>query len=553
MNLRVVVLALWVLLAPASVRAADEEPSREEVLEALRTYLAGPEDEPGEARFKAWGDTALGRLRALADDPEGVRHVHRISSAVQVVGTKKAADLFVTLLAGKTSLPGYMVLMTLETHSYLHNPTFLAHLDEHEGFQDAVWLYAKGTFRARVAKVSAAMGWVGAAPRIRAMLEDPDLDVRVAAAEALRELTGEESQVERPDLDFPAEDLRPELLGEAVVLPTQGRRDPDFVAAMPWFDGKPRLVSGFGPGLESFGDRGELCITTGDLAEPARWPMPYDLHALACAPIPAGGLQLVGLVDDREAEKSWQTVVAWSAEGLERWRVKTPERFLKDVVVLHGQDGPIGFAIAAGGDTGLVAVDLEGKPLWNVPRQFVLYGLGTHPRLPGYVLAVGGGAVVFRHTNKQVGVHYATPRTFGIYVGHGVLFPDSEGKPALVLAGKVHKGDLPTLRRIDGKGRTIWNVVFPVQIEGLALLEPQGGPRLLAVTTERGELFLVDDAGTLRWRGETPEADSEDRVATYQLAAGEIGPGEYGVLVRLLGDSYLYRLDLNALKEPVKK
>ena len=72
----------------------------------------------------------------------------------------------------------------------------------------------------------------------------------------------------------------------------------------------------------------------------------------------------------------------------------------------------------------------------------------------------------------------------------------------------------------------------------------------------RGRLFpvlLLHDAGTLRWRGDMPEADPDDRIATYQLAAGEIGPGEYGVLVRLLSGSYLYRLDLDGLKAPEER
>jgi hypothetical protein len=451
-------------------------------------------------------------------------------------------------VAGNTRTPEFGPLSTFDGDPRSAHSGFLEHLRRHDGFKEVVWKHATGTLRARVATVSALMGWVDVVPRIRTMIEDPDLDVREAAAVALLALTGEKPEITRPATVFPAVDRRDGLLAAPRTLPRLGAHDANFITVLPWFDGGNSLICGFTNGYIQRRGLGEVRILTDALESAGAWPMPYELRDLVRLPIAAGGFQVVGLVNlEGKGAETWQGVVAWTNDGHERWRRKTGARFLKDIAPIFGEQGCVGVAIAAGGKTGIVAVDLEGEPLWDVARKHVLYHLSTHERLPGYVLSTGGDVRIFGHRGKEVHELHASSRHSG-YARHGVLFPDAGGSPSAVIAGEDLYSSVPRLRRIDAKGQVVWEAALSAEIEGLALLEPRGGPRLLAVTTERGELLLVDDVGTLLWRGDMPEVDPEHRVATYQLVAGEIGPDRYGVVVRLLHDSYLYGLNLDALK-----
>lgn len=546
MNVRLPILFLLLLLVAPLPAGAGEEPTLDDVQQALDEWGDGAPEERGQARLRRWGAAALPHLRTIAVERGGRRLSLHLVRAVRAVGTPEAVELYVLVLEGKTRVPGDAAVTNL--YGGVDMDGFLRRLRKHDRFKAAVLRYENGNFRSWVATMIAAMRWMDEVPRLRRMLEDEDLDVRDAAAQALRDLTGEEIAVERPELAFPAVDLWEQPLGVAIVLPTRGRRDANVVAAMAWLDGAPRLVYGFDPGVKSLGYRGELCITDADLDEPETWPMPYEVEALLGLPTPDGARQVVGLVDvEEEGKESWKTVMAWRADGLERWRVQTPQRFMKCIATLHGPKGPVGVAIGAGGDTGVVAVDLDGAPLWDVPKQYVMYELRTHPRLPGSLLQIDGGATLYLHRGEQVRGVFETSYRDGIFLKHGVLFPNAEGNAAFVAAGVRHEGDVPIVRRVD-QGKMLWEAELPHEVVGLAMLEPKDGPRLIAATTDRGELLLFDDAGTLRWRGETPEADPNDRVATYRIAAGEIGPGAYGVLIRHLQEAYLYRLDLGALK-----
>ena len=195
-----------------------------------------------------------------------------------------------------------------------------------------------------------------------------------------------------------------------------------------------------------------------------------------------------------------------------------------------------------------MAVDLNGEPLWDVPNRHVMYQVHSHPRLPGVLLAVTGKAILYRHAGKDVEVPREPLQDSWAFFNHGVLFPAADGSPAVVVAGELHAGDVPVVRRVDASGKTAWEARLPYRIEGLALLESAGAPRLLAVTTVDGTLYLLDDAGALRWTGKLPNPKGDEEVATYQLTAGEIGPGEYAVLIGLLHGAHEFRLDLDALK-----
>lgn len=130
------------------------------------------------------------------------------------------------------------------------------------------------------------------------------------------------------------------------------------------------------------------------------------------------------------------------------------------------------------------------------------------------------------------------------------MFPDARGRPTLVLAGQKSSRYTPTICRITSQGKLVWEATVPSEITGLELLEPEGAPRLIVFTTDCGELFILDDAGVLRWKGELPLARQDGGVETIRLAAGEIAPGRYGLLVRQVQSCYVIPVHVEALRSP---
>lgn len=548
-----IVLALTALLFARPCRGVADEaavPTRAQVLDALRTFRTGPPDTRGETRIRQWGDRALPVLRELAVSGEGFEYLPQICSSLDRVGTPAAADLTVELLESGHLHLAMTVLPLLNLDPGFANPNYWEHLRGHAGFQGAVWQHGTGPFRGRVADISARMGWRDSVPKIRALIEDPDYAVRRAAAAALRVLTGEPVGVRRPALAFPAVDERPGLFGEPVALPKRGFTRADFVTVTPWFDDEPRIACAFRGSALPPAQGGELRLFTSALLEAGTWPIPVALEALERLPTRQGRIQVVGLIREGRGAESWDGVVAWAADGSERWRRRLPERFLKSIAPLYGEAGCEGMAVLAGGATGIVGLDLDGATRWELPRQLVLSELSTHPRLPGWLLAVGSGTKLVRHGEGVARVQYSDPYPPRIHTRLGVLFPNAEGGPAAVVAGNTLQTGVPTLRRLDAQGQGVWEATLPASIEGLALIEPEGAPRLLALTTLEGDLLLVDDGGTLRWRGKLPDAEPGEEIATYQLVAGRIAKEQHGVIVRLLRNSYLYRLDPDAFGPP---
>lgn len=545
-----VLFALLIALLPTGRASAAEPPTLEEVERALREYLPDASGERGRARIRAWGDAAVPHLAALAERPTlgGASTTPNVCEALRDIDTVASAGVFLKILAGKTKIEGLHALVALAPHG-MHR-SFLEKLAASPRFKPAVLSLARGTFRGWVAELCADQGWRDQLPLLRGMLEDPRLDVREAAAKAIHTLTGERIQVARPALAFPGTRLLPDLLETPHAVPGQGRRnrDPERVRALRWLDGAPRLVTAFGSGIESLGDVLELQLRDGFPAEPSSWPLKLEIDDLVVAPTRAGGRQVVAIASEREDGRfRTKTVVAWSDDGSRRWRVELAERFLKDLAVLPGPRGPLGIVVGAGGEEGIVALGLDGQRLWQVPRTYTTYRVRTHPRLIGHLLHVGGDAALHRYDGKTVSEGRELLAKERLFASDGVLFPGPTGRPSVVLAAKRHEGDVPILVRVDASGTRVWEAVLRRPIEALALVEPPGRPRMIVFTTEAGDLWVVDEAGTLLWRRVMPGGEGDGRVATYDLDAGEIAEGRFAVLVRLLDASYLYAVKREAL------
>lgn len=556
MRLTLLLLATLLVL-PLSAQAEEGEPTLDDVKAALLDFLPDADGPRGRAKVKAWGEKALPHLMDIAFRSRDRRFSHHLTDALVTIGGKEAADLFVLILEGKTRIDGFHALTELTPTYTSAALTFSKQLKEHKRFKAAVLRHAQGTFRGRVVNLCGTMRWTDQVPLVRSFLKDEDLDVREAAARALRVLTGETAVVERPKSTFPGERLLEGLLGQPRHLPGQGKRArrPDLAVATRWLDGTPRLVCAWEPGIDSLGDHAELRAFTGPGEPSRRWPLPLEVEDFVVVPSgEQGKRQIVALVsEEKDGRFTRNAVIAWSALRAQRWRRQFETLYLKDLAVLHGEQGPMGVALGAGGDDGIVAMDFEGRTLWQVPKTHTTYRVVTHARLPGFILHIGGDFDLHAHKNGSVRTHLRQPRKLRLFVKHGVLFPSATGTPTVVLAGTTYKGDVPTLVALDEKGTELWRASLPHKIQGLTLLETKQHGRLLVLTTRNGDLLLLSDTGVLRWRGVMPEVEEGEKTATYQLAAGEVADGVYAVLVRLLGRGYYYPVNLDALGDETGK
>lgn len=549
MKVRILVLTVTLFLVAAPTSASNDEPTRADVLQALEIYGGTDGGEAGETSILEWGDAAMPHLEALLGEPDSFRLAPAIVWSLLGIATPRAAEAYVQILEGKASLPGFIAASFLG--SSVRGDPMLELLLAHPRFKEAVLRHMDA--ESTVILLCAQVGWKDQVPRIRSMFEHhPSLDVRQTAAHALGVLTGVEPRIVGPTLSFPAEDLVPGLVGKAVFIPRQAERDPSFLEVMRWFDGKPHVVCGFDPGIPSFGHRAELRVASGVSTEFLSWPVPHEVQGLVLAPTSSGGQQLIALVDQEHAPgrpSSWECVVAWDPEGKQLWRWEAERRFLDGIALLYGYAGPIGVAIGGGGEMGIAAVGLDGEHLWDVPETGVIDEIRSHPGLPGLFLYVGSDLTIYHYSSRSLGAAME-PDVDWLFEDRGLLFPDAQGRPALVLAGKTSHRHIPTICRVTGEGQKLWEARIPTEITGLEMLEPEGAPRLIVFTTDRGELFVLDDAGVLRWKGELPLARQDGGVETIRLAAGEIAPGRYGLLVRQVQSCYVLPVHVEALRSP---
>jgi hypothetical protein len=246
------------------------------------------------------------------------------------------------------------------------------------------------------------------------------------------------------------------------------------------------------------------------------------------------------------AEESHATLTGFQGGTERRWSWRSPERNLDAPwSVLFDDEGPTGVVIGAGGATGLVALDLAGRELWRLPREFVAYEVHTHSRLPGFILHIGGDALLLaeepgsKEPRVALGGREHRDRFYAAtYVITAALFPDSSGRPALVLVGS----DPPILVRVDAEGRDAWRALLPSLPRQVVMAEIPGGPRLFFLATEGGDLLAVDEDGTLVVQERLPEAVENRVTPVYGLSAGEFRPGHWGVVVDMRRNSYVYSL-----------
>jgi hypothetical protein len=223
-------------------------------------------------------------------------------------------------------------------------------------------------------------------------------------------------------------------------------------------------------------------------------------------------------------------VISWSEDGNELWRYAPPRKGVEAAAILHDAEGQYGVALGPGGETGIVGIDPRGKSLWSVPRVHVLYDLETHPRLPGVMLVVHGEFSLVHYSRDSIdggeviGAFMRGVRRGGeqLYAHNGLLYPGADGAPEMVVSAMASNSE-PVLACFDMSYARKWKISLSHRVTQLAQLELAGRERLFVVTTDGGELLLVNALGVLRWRGLLPAGEENGEAFVFELVAGEAG------------------------------
>ncbi|HZL99863.1 MAG TPA: hypothetical protein VFD43_06390, partial [Planctomycetota bacterium] len=531
------------VLAIASALPAQEGgPTLDEVRTAVDDYFADDQAAVNASRasLQRWGDAAVPRLRSLAGEPSGLPRVmplevfsmlgdHRLVCAIDQIGTDSAIALLLDIADGRTGVDpsgGFRQLAMGSGYKYKER------LKDDSRFKTIVLratLERDGPLaefqRAEAADAIAELGWTDAAEVVEAMIRDPSPRVAERAARALFELTGRRVEVPRPPPGFPARLERKPPLSSPVEAPKSRRMRARFGF---WRDGRAGLLVADDQTLSLVGPDGETQAT---------WESPGAITDVLSFRLPSGEGRWVVATTTQEYTSSVSGVAASDWEGRPLWSFDPRSAGSVSMAVLHDAAGPCGVAIGPERRDATVAFGDAGQPLfttWAALGQ----SLRTHPRLPGRLLAYGGDTQLLDSEGRPTVASRMTlglrPRGPWFYSEEAALFPDAEGRPAIVASGS-RMPMAPVIVRLDHELAEVWAATVPGDIRGLVMLEPDGGPRLFAAACETGELFVFDEDGaafeTIRL---VDGLDPGETMFVYGMDAGPFEDGSWGLAIALV-------------------
>lgn len=519
-------------------------------------------NEEARAALQAWGDAALPTLAVMAREPSDLAN-SEVLCAIHEVGTAEALALLLELMPATPLLPptgvdGLALDLAFALVANEPRDALLQQVHRDPAFKVAVLnrvaipgSLLNTTYEA--IKEVEAMGWSEAVPALRLHLTDSRVHVRRAAAQALRTLTSEVIEIEELEPSFPAKALQPDLITPLGSLRMGVGPQPFEASAPPPGERTAIWLLGQGDSV------GSLLLRIG-------W-RPSGFEAIGMGtevlalPQGTGGVHYLGRRSFvREPEQP--AVVALDEQGERLWEHVVEGRGAEAIAPLYDDAGVVaGVVVGHGRDTGVIALNLSGEPLWSLPRRRVIQDVLTHPAEPGVVVFVGGGVEVVSRagvpldgwpptadsgwpdepaaestteTAESDGVPASaaglTPGgDFGsVYASYAALLPGRSGPPRLVLAG----GDVqahPTIGCRPLFGEMDWIVSLQHRIGGLAVLEPDHRSPLIVVCTNDGQLHVLANDGTLVWRGRyaDPSPDGKASRRISGLIAGQLGDSWY--------------------------
>lgn len=542
-----------IVVAVALASAGCEEPptpTEKEVRAAVEAWFAdGPARDEARAAIERWGDDALPALRRLTDEKVDEPGGYALVCAIEAIETEAALSSLLDLLSDGTGMFGEYALTQI--YADLATPLtwtkpFLA---GDERFRSAVERRLAPPppgdvvlGRTRAISIVAAMGWDDLSPRLEELLSDDDVAVREEAARALERLTGRPMNVEPAPLAFPAERIVDALVERGPDLPVEATWSREWSSFTRDADGRPVWFAG--AGRERARLRGDA--TVADLET-----LPRYAHGVIGVPSAADArVRAVLLAADGEHGNATH-LVALDDSSETVWEFRPPNERIADGAPSFGPDGVDGVVVAPGGEDGVVALDLRGEERWRLPKRRVVYGLATHEALPARVLVVAGSLELVRVdggaplvvASNVVGRRTAPRPDERILARHAALFPDRQGRPAIVVAG-TGQNSRPVVARLDEDLGTVWTASLPVRVAGLAMLEPAGERRGFVVATGSGDLAVFDEDGALAWHRLLPKPGERnfDRVIR-SVAAGEAEDGSFAIFLEMIGEARTYRFD----------
>ena len=412
-------------------------------------------------------------------------------------------------------------------------------LRDHLRFQQLVFKFAKdssgvlsGNTRTDAARIIADLGWEDGEPLLELMLQDDDLRVREAGAQALAQLTGKPVEVRRPDLAFPHAADHEDL----VLLASTSRGGELRGRLDTWFDGRPALIMGSGTNLEARDD----ASSARDILDPG-----FDVSDYLSLPVQARSPCWVFLASEahRGSFPEPAFAVCVDAARHELWRYAPVQKGIETMCRLYDAAGCVGIAFGPGGDEGVVAFDPDGHELFRVPHKYVTYGLSSNPQLPDIWLHCGGSLELYdnRGQSSDDSPILQNMRAARFYASTAVLAADATRQPTIVAAGSGVRS-VPTIQCLDADLNVAWTATLPDRVTSLALLEPPGRAALCAATTAGGDLLVFDLDGGLHQRLAMPHKrpGRNDDVATYSISVGPLSDGGYGLAIGLLSSTLLY-------------
>jgi len=338
------------------------------------------------------------------------------------------------------------------------------------------------------------------------------------------------------DLQFPAED-RASVLSEARPLGSRGM----FHGVGTWFARGPALLEGGDDRCRAISAE---FMTLGEI------PITYDCKDIV--DLGEDAQILVALIAETPAPFG-QVAVGLSSDGQERWRFTPSESVsLEPAAPLYDEEGLYGVAFGPGGDEGIVAVDLDGKRLWQIPEKYVIYGLSSHRSLPGKLYVFGGDWIAFEHDREGVrapgGGEQAADRQRSLFSGYlwcrdGVAFPGSDGSADIIVVGKSIRG-APRLSRYDEQGKEVWQAVLSEQAKTVVLVGTRRGRSVFAIALEDRTIVVFDEDGTLLDLTTVPLSKRESEYFAHGFDGGEVQQDLGMITIDTSSGKYLYRVDL---------
>jgi len=339
-------------------------------------------------------------------------------------------------------------------------------------------------------------------------------------------------RADRQEASFPARRPVPGLLGEPLLLP---RGWPNWGRFTAGHDGAPHLFFTEDKRVVVYGDDEELAST-----------VQLDVECCGVLALPRGeelACLLTRASDDyrRTADylcafdSGWQQ--AWS------WRPEPPG--LKSMTLLWTNTGAQGVVVAT--ESEIVALDHTGNVRWTLERNEPPGRLLSHPRLPGVLYSTHPAIQRFEVSTEGITPAGAPFGEKDVEHRSGVLFPDADGRLALLIGVGPRWHCVMSGVRFDESGKKLWTATLPGHLGAVTALEIPGTPLLFAVTDETGRLYVLDENGALLHQEPFPlESEGQGRT-TYSLAAGELHSGTWAIYLRAHEGGNLWLVDPSAL------